>query len=72
MGGGFALLSATQKGFDVASVNYGPVPKNAEALLAGACPIVGSYGGRDRMMKGSTGRLSDALRTNAVEHAPQE
>ncbi len=43
MGGGFALLSATQKGFDVASVNYGPVPKDAEALLAGACPIVGSY-----------------------------
>lgn len=72
MGGGFALLSATQKGFDVASVNYGPVPNDAEALLAGACPIVGSYGGRDRMMKGSTGRLSDALRTNAVEHDVKE
>ncbi|MDX7954078.1 dienelactone hydrolase family protein, partial [Lichenihabitans sp. Uapishka_5] len=26
MGGGFALLCATRKGFAVASVNYGPLP----------------------------------------------
>lgn len=72
MGGGFALLSATRKGFDVASVNYGPVPKDAEALLAGACPIVGSYGGRDRMMKGAARHLDDALQANGVEHDVRE
>jgi carboxymethylenebutenolidase len=72
MGGGFALLSATRKGFDVASVNYGPVPKDAEALLAGACPIVGSYGGRDRMMKGAARRLDDALQANGVDHDVRE
>lgn len=72
MGGGFALLSAVHRGFDVSSVNYGPVPKDAEALLEGACPIIGSYGGRDRMLKGSAARLDDALRANAVEHNVKE
>ena len=72
MGGGFALLSATQKHFDVASVNYGPVPEDAKVLLDGACPIVASYGGRDRMMKGSALRLDDALRANRVDHDVKE
>ncbi|HEX3488392.1 MAG TPA: dienelactone hydrolase family protein [Streptosporangiaceae bacterium] len=47
LGGGFALLCAPRKGFSAASVNYGEVPKDAERLLAGACPIVASFGGRD-------------------------
>jgi carboxymethylenebutenolidase len=72
IGGGFALLSAVQKGFDVASVNYGPVPKDAEGLLAGACPIIGSYGARDRVTKGSALRLDDALTANGVEHDVRE
>lgn len=72
MGGGFALLSAVQKGFDVASVNYGPVPKDADALLAGACPIIGSYGGRDGMMKGAASRLDQALRVNSVDRDVRE
>src|SRR4051812_23424172 len=42
MGGGFALLAAPRGWFDASSVNYGAVPKDAEALLRGACPIVGS------------------------------
>ncbi|HEY5184330.1 MAG TPA: dienelactone hydrolase family protein [Actinomycetes bacterium] len=37
LGGGFALLSAGS-GFDVAAVNYGLVPADAERALAGACP----------------------------------
>ena len=37
MGGGFALLCATRVGFSVAAINYGEVPKDAEAARAGAC-----------------------------------
>src|ERR687889_965327 len=46
MGGGFALLAAT-RGFDVAAPNYGMLPRDAERALAGACPIVASYGGKE-------------------------
>ncbi len=48
LGGGFALLCAPREGFAAASVNYGDVPGDAERMLAGACPVVGSFGGRDK------------------------
>ena len=56
MGGGFALLLAPDHGYDVASVNYGTVPKDAPDLLARACPIVGSFGGKDLTLRGAAGR----------------
>ena len=59
MGGGFALLTANQ-GFDASAPNYGQVPRRAEQALAGACPIVASYGGRDRTLKGAATKLEDA------------
>jgi carboxymethylenebutenolidase len=68
LGGGFALLMTTKKGFDVASLNYGPVPEDAEALLKGACPIVGSYGREDKMMKGAAARLMSAAKANEVDN----
>jgi carboxymethylenebutenolidase len=48
LGGGFALIAATKPGFRAAAVNYGDVPKD-RAKLDGVCPVVASFGGRDRM-----------------------
>jgi Dienelactone hydrolase family len=59
MGGGFALLLAADRGFTVSSVNYGTAPKDAHTatFLRRACPIVGSYGGKDRSLRGAADRL---------------
>ena len=54
MGGAFALLLAPGHGYSASSVNYGGCPNDAETVLAGACPIVGSYGGRDRSPMGAS------------------
>lgn len=67
MGGGFALLAAT-RGFDAAAPNYGAVPANAEEVLAGACPVVASYGKRDRMFRGAAAELEGVLTRLGVPH----
>src|SRR5581483_9489294 len=72
MGGGFALLAASRRAFAVSAVNYGLVPKQAEAVLAGACPVVGSYGGKDRALRGHAARLEVALAANGVDHDVKE
>jgi carboxymethylenebutenolidase len=61
MGGGFALLCAPRPGISAAAVNYGPVPKNAARLLAGACPVVASYAGKDRISRTDLPRLESTL-----------
>ncbi|HTZ92730.1 MAG TPA: dienelactone hydrolase family protein [Streptosporangiaceae bacterium] len=68
LGGGFALLCAPRTGFSAASVNYGDVPKDAEVALAGACPVVGSFGGRDPMGTAPPERLQRALAVLEVPH----
>ena len=68
MGGGFALLCAPRAGFAAASVNYGEVPQDAENALAGACPVVGSFGGRDPMGTKHPERLQRALAVLEVPH----
>jgi carboxymethylenebutenolidase len=73
MGGGFALVAAAPRGgFAASSVNYGVVPKDAGALLRGACPVVGSYGGNDRFLRGAAAKLDAALAANGVVHDVEE
>ena len=71
MGGGFALLAAT-RGFDVAAPNYGMLPRDAERVLAGACPVVASYGRRDRALRGAAQRLERVLTEHGVPHDVRE
>ena len=68
LGGGFALLCAPSGGFAAATVNYGEVPGDAESTLRGACPIVGSYGGRDPMGTKHPERLERALTALEIPH----
>jgi carboxymethylenebutenolidase len=70
MGGGFALMTAAS--FDVASVNYGMLPKDLEVSLEHACPIVGSYGGKDKSLKSAASKLDAVLTTHGIEHDIKE
>jgi carboxymethylenebutenolidase len=72
MGGGFALAAAAGHGFEVSSVNYGMLPRDLDDDLRGACPIVGSYGGRDLSLRGATAELEGALTRLGVPHDLKE
>jgi carboxymethylenebutenolidase len=66
------LLLAPGHGFEASSVNYGGIPKDAAAVLRGSCPIVGSYGGRDRSQPRAASQLEAALTACGVEHDIKE
>src|SRR3954451_12376434 len=71
MGGGFALLVAA-RGFDAAAPNYGHLPSKPAARLAGACPVVASYGKSDLSLRGAAGKLERVLAEQGVEHDVKE
>jgi carboxymethylenebutenolidase len=61
-------------GFAASSVNYGAAPRSAysDTFLRGACPVVGSYGARDRSLRGAARRLELGLRAAGVDHDVKE
>jgi len=71
MGGGFALMTAGT-GFDAAAVNYGMLPTDMEAALENACPVVGSFGGKDGTLKGAAHTLELALDDKRIPHDVKE
>jgi carboxymethylenebutenolidase len=70
-GGGLALLVAPS-GFAASAPNYGHLPKDPLKRLAGSCPTVASYGGKDRQLKGAAAKLEAALTQLGVEHDVKE
>lgn len=71
LGGSFALVLAGRPGWDAAVVNYGALPRSPDGL-DGACPVVASYGGRDRSLRGVAARLDGALRDHGVPRDVRE
>lgn len=71
MGGGFALLLAS-RGYDASAVNYGMMPKDLDAALDGACPIVGSFGAKDKQLAGAAGKLRLALTMKKIDNDVKE
>jgi len=67
MGGGFALQMAN-RGFGASAVNYGMLPKDIDTVLDGACPIVGSFGGNDKTIKGGAALLEAGLTRRGIAH----
>ena len=71
MGGGFALLTAS-RGFAVSAPNYAHLPKDLDGVLAGACPVVASYGAKDRTLRGTAAQLDAALARAGAERDVHE
>jgi carboxymethylenebutenolidase len=67
MGGGFALLYATRAPLQAAGAFYGEVPKTVEELR-GVCPVLGGFGGRDRIFAPQAARLERHLTELGVPH----
>ncbi|MGH8923801.1 MAG: dienelactone hydrolase family protein [bacterium] len=62
LGAGFAYLLGVSGRIDAAAPNYGQAPK----VLAGSCPVVASYGGRDRLFRRQAARVEKALDSGGV------
>ncbi|MEO3859207.1 dienelactone hydrolase family protein [Acrocarpospora sp. B8E8] len=71
MGGAFALLTTTT-GFAAASTNYGPLPRDLDTTLTGSCPIVATYGARDRTLRNAAPKLESALTKANIPHDVKE
>ncbi len=69
IGGGFALLYAAGADVQAVAPFYGAVPD--EEQLRGVCPVVASFGGRDRVFGEGGSRLVETLDRLGVEHDVQ-
>jgi carboxymethylenebutenolidase len=67
MGGGFALLMGTTSTVGVTATFYGDVPRRSQDLDA-VCPVIASYGGRDRLFTERGRRLERYLVELGVSH----
>lgn len=68
MGGGLAILLAPTGRYQAAGVNYGALPRNPESYLRNSCPVVASYGSKDRSLRNTGSELAEALTVNGVVH----
>ncbi len=71
MGGGFALQLANH-GYGASAVNYGMMPKDLDAVLGGACAIIGSYGAKDKTLKGAAATMERELTARGIPHDIKE
>jgi carboxymethylenebutenolidase len=70
IGGGFAILYAMDGGkgrLRAIAPFYAAVPKD-ESKLEGICPVVASFGRKDRVFRGGAARLERALTRLGVPH----
>ncbi|MDX1889429.1 dienelactone hydrolase family protein [Mycolicibacterium sp. 050158] len=73
MGGGFCLLLAPHGVFDAVAPNYGVLNHDSDYdLLGQACPVVASYGARDRMLRGAAAKVEAILTAGGVPHDVKE
>ena len=64
---------ALRRGNSVPSaVNYGMMPKDLDAVLEGACPIVGSFGAKDKQLTSAATKLELALTKKKIAHDVKE
>lgn len=63
MGGGFCLQLAPRGVFDATAPNYGIWSRDPEGIsaLRRSCPVVASYGAKDRMLPGAAAKLEQVL-----------
>ena len=79
LGGGFALLAATgayasekeELDYAAAAVNYGILPENLGDIER-SCPVVASYGARDRTIHDGAARLEARYTELGVAHDVKE
>lgn len=60
MGAGFVLQMAPRGVFDAAAPQYGLAPKNID-VLENSCPIVASYGAKDRIVRAGSASALEAV-----------
>lgn len=71
LGGGFTLLLAPRGVFDAAAPNYGMLPRDL-AGLSSSCPMVATYGAKDRTLPGAAAKIEAALAEGDVPRDVKE